>query len=58
MDTGLDLANADSRTSTNQTRVKYVWDQTAFGPGPGTFGYGLEFTEAQINAGTATRGRW
>src|SRR5436309_7051932 len=52
VDTGLDLSNADFRTATNQTRVKYVWDQTAFGSGPGTFGYGLEFTEAQINAGT------
>ena len=52
IDTGLDLSNADFRTATNQTRVKYVWDQTAFGSGPGTFGYGLESTEAQINAGT------
>ena len=51
VDTGLDLSNPDFRTATNQTRVKYVWDQTAFGAGP--FGYGLEYTEAQINAGTA-----
>jgi hypothetical protein len=55
VDTGLDLANRDFRTSANQTRVKYLWDQTVVGTGTGTFNYGTQYTEAQINAGTTTQ---
>jgi len=56
VDTGLDLSHADFRTPSNQTRVKYAWDQTAFAPGTGTgFSYGTQYTEAQINAGSAAQ---
>ena len=53
VDTGLDLTHADFRTSANKTRVKYLWDQTASGTPPSGFVYGAEYTEAQINAGSA-----
>ncbi len=55
IDTGLDLNHADFRTTTNKTRVKYCWDQTQAGTGPPGFGYGVESTEAQINAGSVTQ---
>jgi len=54
VDTGIDLANADFRTSANQTRIKFLWDQSVAGVGPPGFCCGKEYTEAQINAGTAT----
>lgn len=54
IDTGIDLSNPDFRTSANQTRVKYLWDQSVTGPGPSGFCCGKEYTESQINAGTAT----
>ncbi|HEX7880591.1 MAG TPA: S8 family serine peptidase, partial [Candidatus Eisenbacteria bacterium] len=55
IDTGLDLTHGDFRNGDNTTRIDGVWDQTnPSGPAPAGFGYGREWTEAQINAGTAT----
>jgi minor extracellular serine protease Vpr len=54
VDSGLDLNHADFRTSTNGTRVRYVWDQTWTGTKPPGFTYGAEYTQAQINAGSVT----
>ena len=55
IDTGIDLNHADFRTSSNKTRVKFCWDQSQTGTGPAGFGYGKEFTESQINAGSANQ---
>ncbi|HKQ59022.1 MAG TPA: S8 family peptidase [Candidatus Eisenbacteria bacterium] len=54
VDTGIDVAHADFRTSANQTRIKYLWDQTGSGSPPAGFCCGREYTEAQINAGSVS----
>ena len=53
IDTGLDATHPDFRDNSNQTRIKWAWNQTAIGVKPVGFTYGAEFTQAQINAGTA-----
>jgi subtilisin family serine protease len=52
IDTGLDLTHNDFRTSTNHTRVKFVWDQQGGGttPPPAGFNYGSESNASQIDA--------
>jgi subtilisin family serine protease len=54
VDTGIDFTHPDFKKSNNQTRVKYLWDQTRVGTQPSGFTYGAEWTESQINAGTPT----
>jgi subtilisin family serine protease len=55
IDTGIDLNHGDFKDANNMTRIDAVWDQTnPQGPAPPNFGYGREWTEAQINAGSAT----
>jgi subtilisin family serine protease len=54
IDTGIDLAHADFRNASNQTRIKYLWDQTRVGTKPAGFTYGAEWTETQINQGVTT----
>jgi len=55
VDTGVDLQHGDFKNAMGMTRIKSIWDQTnPAGPAPDGFGYGREWTEAQINAGTAT----
>jgi subtilase family protein len=52
IDTGIDLSNADFRTTANLTRMKFLWDMGAsrITPPP-EFGYGCEYTAAQISSG-------
>ncbi len=50
VDTGVDPRVSDFRDATNNTRFKYAWDQQWSGMPPPGFGYGVEYTEAQINA--------
>src|SRR5262245_52371452 len=52
VDTGIDFTNSDFKKTNNQTRIKYIWDQTTIGTPPSGFTYGAEWTESQINAGT------
>ncbi len=55
VDTGIDVNNLDFRKPNSQTRIKYIWDQTGFGSPPSGYGYGTEWTESQINAGSCTQ---
>lgn len=50
VDTGVDPRVSDFRDATNKTRIKYIWDQPWNGANPPGFGYGSEYSEAQINA--------
>jgi subtilisin family serine protease len=45
---------ADFKTATNQTRFKSIWDQQWTGLPPAGYGYGTEYSEAQINADLLT----
>jgi subtilisin family serine protease len=54
IDTGVDLAHGDFKKPNGQTRVSFAWDQiSSSGTPPAGFGYGSEWTEAQINNGQA-----
>jgi subtilisin family serine protease len=56
VDTGIDWSHADFRTGGSgepDSRILYIWDQTDDGgPTPAGFGYGTEWTQADIEAGT------
>ncbi|MGA7162326.1 MAG: S8 family serine peptidase [Bacteroidota bacterium] len=51
IDTGIDWSHLDfrSNTDTTQSRILWLWDQTTSGGSPAGFGYGTEYTQAQIN---------
>jgi subtilisin family serine protease len=51
VDTGIDVDHWDFKTSSGQTRIKYLWDQMLAGSAPSGFSYGAEYTSNQINAG-------
>lgn len=54
LDDGLDLTHEDFKDSQGRSRVQAVWDQESqTGPPPAGFGYGREYTKAQIDAGQA-----
>jgi minor extracellular serine protease Vpr len=54
VDTGVDLDHEDFRGASGSTRVLRVWDQTdTGGPTPPGFGYGSEWTAADIDAHVA-----
>ncbi|HMC96786.1 MAG TPA: S8 family serine peptidase, partial [Flavobacteriales bacterium] len=54
IDTGLDYEHADFKNGDGTTRVAWYWDQAEAGPAPSDFGYGGEWTAAQIDAGLIT----
>lgn len=54
VDTGIDYLSDDFRNSDNTSRILYAWDQQWSGLPPAGFGYGVQYTQAQLTAGTAT----
>ena len=54
IDTGIDYTQQAFRHADDTTRVLGIWDQTIRGDGPEGFGFGTEYTEAQINAALAS----
>ena len=53
VDSGVDLQHGDFRNPDGSTRLISLWDQTGFGIRPAGFSYGVEWTPAQINNGSA-----
>jgi len=53
IDAGVDVNHADLRTSANKTRFLWIWDHNfgLTGPPPSGFGYGSEYSAANIDAG-------
>ncbi|HVP39658.1 MAG TPA: S8 family serine peptidase [Candidatus Saccharimonadales bacterium] len=55
VDTGIDVSLPDFKNPvTGLTRILYVWDQTVAGTPPAGFGYGTEWTAAQIDGASCT----
>jgi subtilisin family serine protease len=54
VDTGVDLDHPDFHHPDGTTRLVSVWDQTVNGSPPAGFTYGTEWSEAEINAGSAS----
>lgn len=56
VDTGIDFYNPMFLNASGETRILFIWDQTASGSGPpGTsFSSGVEYTQAQINQDLAS----
>jgi len=55
VDTGIDFDHQDFKDVGGLTRLVSLWDQTnAAGPGPAPFGYGTEWSSAQIDGGACT----
>ncbi len=54
VDSGFDYKSADFRTAADQSRFVNIWDQTVSGTAPLPFGYGAEYSQAQLTANTPT----
>jgi subtilisin family serine protease len=56
VDAGIDLSHPDFRDSLDNTRVMWLWDMTKADSvnTPQPYGYGQEWSNAEINAGTCT----
>lgn len=56
IDTGCDFNHPDFKTPLGNTRIDFLWDQGVSTPTnvPAPFGYGQEWTAAQIDAGVCT----
>lgn len=54
VDTGIDWTHDDLKHPDGTTRILSIWDQTEPGAPPAGFGYGVEWSAAQINAGGCT----
>ncbi len=55
VDTGIDFDHQDFKDAGGLTRLVSLWDQTnPAGPGPAPFGYGTEWSSAQIDGGACT----
>ncbi|MGZ3883049.1 MAG: S8 family peptidase [Bacteroidia bacterium] len=56
IDSGCDFNHPDFKDASGNTRIMYLWDQGVATPtvSPLPFGYGQEWTAAQINAGVCT----
>jgi subtilisin family serine protease len=53
VDTGIDYTNQAFRWEDGSTKIKYIWDQSLSGSSAPEYGYGIEFTEEEINRALA-----
>ena len=63
IETGIDWSHPDFDDAFGNTRISYIWEQAVTTPtnSPSPFGYGEEWTAAQINLGVCTHndlGNW
>ncbi|HVP37659.1 MAG TPA: S8 family serine peptidase [Candidatus Saccharimonadales bacterium] len=54
VDTGIDWTHADFQDKNGLNRILFIWDQTGAGPSPPAFGYGTEWNQSAIQAGSCT----
>lgn len=55
VDSGVDYGHGDFDDDAGNTRLVSIWDQTVTGTPPAGFGYGTEWSSAQIDANTCTQ---
>src|SRR5580765_1535043 len=54
VDSGVDFRHGDFDDNSGATRLVNIWDQTVGGTPPAGYGYGTEWSPAQIDANTST----